>query len=953
MTTTRDLLQRVDAALATADESQTEVLRGLADQVATSSTRLLVKVGTCESLWRQGRFDEARQAASRGGDLREESELLTFKSADSWSGWCRRLGLPVPVPADAQKLRFLLERLSAGPSKLEQLLREYRRFVLGRAPLIDRLRLLRAIAKADPDNAGWLDDIRAFEQARHDELAKVIREAEARGDAAQLRALKDELTTAPWVVPPPPRLLPQVKAALDPLEARATERRYEELAANLRDAHAALDEGRCRRVIEEWDALAATSRVPDPSNSASDLAPVRLWLKDLEDQRAADRAFDDACAELERALDAGAALEEIERLGAAVLRHDRGMPPVLGTRAASRLDELRAAARARSVLRLVAVVACALLVGGAVAFSWQQHARATTVAQWATHVNTAIEADDLDAARALLTELHEKDAAAFGAPEIQELDARLLAREKAEAERLASFAASIAALESAGVADVDFDSLLKRVDVLARTATERAAVDEWAHRRIVHMDEQRRFRDQALAPEFARLERDFDDLRAAHARDAAEVQDRAEKCADLARRLAATGDASPRLRERATTIAAAIAAMQREALERSERQREIAGELIKIERAATAEALVGALVAFSKAFPDHPRSVDFVRAASQADMWRAVDAWRTMITGLGRTVRVEGRSTATSRLALVQQHLSRHPSSPLRADAERLEAYYSRAVAALEESGPQGLEVLRSVLESPLISRSFMVEDREQRRYYTFDDEPPAQPRQGNAPLIYAFEYVINARLVTRKRVWNTATDGGVAEPRRSPQSKFAEAAEKILSSPTDRAWETVYLRLIEAVLAEGDMDPILAASLVRLLCDLARSTVPFATEDVQGFDSELRSIRVEVAWMDPDNEEAGPIRARARAALDRLPRIRSVIARVQEQLRPPLVLWPAGVYLREIKLAPGVTRGELYVLADGAPRKIGKVAAGAVEVEAPALLGQTPQGSLVFFTKD
>lgn len=954
MTSTRELLTEIESALATADDKRADHHRQLAERFEEASTRLAEKLGRCDALWREGRFDEARQAARRGGELREAAELARFREADAWSSWCRRMNAPVPTPVDRLKLEAVLERLAAGPSRLEQLLREYRRMALGRAPLVDRLQVLRAIAKADPDNPAWTDDQRAFEAARHEELAKLVREASSRSDAAQLRRLKTELTVEPWLANPPANLLQAVDAALGPLEVRAAEVRYGELADSLRAAHGALDEARCRGLLEEWEALAATTRVASPQAAGAELAPVRGWLRDLDEQRAADHTFADACAALESALDAGRDLETLERLAAGVLRLERGMPPLLGTRTASRMDELRRARKGRFALKLVGFVACAGLVGGVVAASWQHRVRGERTEHWAGRLQAALAGDDLAAARKLLDALAGEDAAIVEAPALQALRADVLAREQAEAERVAGFLAAVSAVEEAGVAHVDLEALLKRAEALAASATERALVEEWRHRRVVHLEEQRAYRDQALAPDLERLVREFEALRQASALGAADVQERAAACLDLGRRLSAAGDASPRLRERAAAIVDNVERLLEQALGRDERQRQIAEGLARIQRTIDPEALAEALQAFARSFPDHPRATEFVKAAASLPEWRAIEAWRSLVVGMGAGFRVQSPSVATSRRAQVEAHLARHPRTPHRAEAERLLAYFKRAEEALEADGLRGLDVLREVLETSLLASCFVAEDREGRRYYLLEEKVTEQPRRTpTAPAVYVFDHVVNARLTLRKKVWNTQTEGLELVVRRAPQTRFVDAAQRLLASPRDGAWETLYLKLVEAVLAQEGLDPILCCSLVRLLSELGRATTPFVAEDLEQLDRELRDIRVDVAWMDPDAEEARPIRSRARSALGRLPPIRPLIQAVEGRLSRTAPLWPVGVHVREVHLAQGETApGELFAVTGRQLRRIGKLVNGVVQLE-PTAAGELVAGSLVFAVRD
>ncbi|HUT34501.1 MAG TPA: Hsp70 family protein [Planctomycetota bacterium] len=138
------------------------------------------------------------------------------------------------------------------------------------------------------------------------------------------------------------------------------------LAEALREAHMAFDEARCRELL----AALAERRVAAVDESgdklcaqlAEQVAAATKWLREIDEERNREAAFREACAALKRALDNDEGHQTIERLAAAVLRHDLGMPHPLAARYDAHVAALQPARRMRVGLTFVAVFAAVVLL---------------------------------------------------------------------------------------------------------------------------------------------------------------------------------------------------------------------------------------------------------------------------------------------------------------------------------------------------------------------------------------------------------------------------------------------------------------------------------------------------------------------------------------------------------------------------------------------------------------
>src|SRR5205823_3603265 len=105
-----------------------------------------------------------------------------------WDELVGMYGLPVGPRANAQRAAAL-NQAYADHQALEPLLKEHRRLALARAPLSDRLHVLRQLAQADRHGGFWVEDMRECEQAMIKDLAEAGRRAGERGDAGTLAAI--------------------------------------------------------------------------------------------------------------------------------------------------------------------------------------------------------------------------------------------------------------------------------------------------------------------------------------------------------------------------------------------------------------------------------------------------------------------------------------------------------------------------------------------------------------------------------------------------------------------------------------------------------------------------------------------------------------------------------------------------------------------------------------------
>ena len=141
------------------------------------------------------------------------------------------------------------------------------------------------------------------------------------------------------------------------------ERYYAAVAGALRDAHRAFDEASCRKLVAQWHQVTETSGVQPSAALGDQVKVIESWLREIDEQSSQERAYAEACTALGQELDKGARWEVLEKRMAAVAWMGRGVPDVLAARYASRMEGLRRPMHRRFRLRVVRVVAAAMVAG--------------------------------------------------------------------------------------------------------------------------------------------------------------------------------------------------------------------------------------------------------------------------------------------------------------------------------------------------------------------------------------------------------------------------------------------------------------------------------------------------------------------------------------------------------------------------------------------------------------
>ena len=944
-----------------------EYLVGLAERYSRACEELYKKVYRCQDLLGTGQKKVASRLAKAAPDLKEEFEALDFVEIGTWLELCENLALSVPPFLDGAAISLLIDEMynfDASATQVEGLLRRHRRMALGRAPIRERLRILREILKADTNVAAWKADVKAMEAAWTEELAQMAADADQRQDLDTLERILADLKSEGWLSAPSSKFIAAIEWIVRPHRQRRVDERCREIAGQLRDAHGAMDEGRCRDLLDQWQQVCEETGCLPSSALAAEVQPVRSWLDDIDAENHVESTFQDACQALETAIDDLADQASLEKLAAVILRFDREMPALLAARFNSRMDEMTRTARRKFSLKLAGLIGVVLLVAGitVAAILWYNHRRA--VGAWDTQVASLLSRGALDEAGSMLAKCERDAPSVYASADIQGLKSNLRQAIKTENERRSTFQALLDHVSKAGV-EKPAKADLAKAESLAKTADEKRLAWEWKRKIQEYKDEQARLTQQRIAAKLQDIDKLYEELKAA-AQDE-QYSTMSEKASSIrvavmtAMNVAGVTDSQR----------SHLEAVQKDVVERQKR-RQKAIETIIATRAEVAaiekkiddpNGLAKAMQDFAKDRPDHPYTADFLRASAMSPYWKSAADWFAVAGGWTQVVPLQDAKLARQRMDAINAFLKADPASIHAAFAKEYRAYLAATEKAWSTEGQSLHATVRRTMASPLLNELHVLKAYPGRNYYikdmkTFKVWSAALGKSTRKPIGYVFNYIIDGALA-EKQVY-VKNESVVAMPKdKAPQAKYAAEARKMLGDAPGAGWETLYPRLAELTLKDKEMDPILRAILVKMFLNHATQTMPFPLEGVKlacnALDTDL-----DLYWMDPRDSAANRRRPEIAAILSSIGSIKPTIEKMQQKIKELATQVNAyravGLFLApadSVTIDSAISKGTLYVLVQGTGgvvsyRKIGDIKDGRTVVDGKLLKG-VPKGTPIY----
>ncbi|MDG2470901.1 MAG: hypothetical protein P8M80_16595, partial [Pirellulaceae bacterium] len=323
----RQCMQNVDSLM----ESE---FQEIADAYNAAVSEVNVRLTRCAGLLQQGMRAQAILEANVEPNLVDAVASLDIAELFQWMQLAKQYGCAASQ-LDMESAKILNQAYDAHVP-LEPLLRVYRKLALQRAPLSERLAVLRKIADTDSHNLAWQEDLEAFERARIEELraeiVPLIKSIDKNVDAGNhqnLEKIFQELTGSVWTEQPPKEIINRVKAARDKSTTDIHYEQLKELELQLNDAFNELDFERARDLRDRWDGIIASCPLTHDDPVLTRAQSALGWIREEEIREEQRFEIEEAIAQLEQLLDSGGSLADIDAQIAMATKYDEPLPDYL------------------------------------------------------------------------------------------------------------------------------------------------------------------------------------------------------------------------------------------------------------------------------------------------------------------------------------------------------------------------------------------------------------------------------------------------------------------------------------------------------------------------------------------------------------------------------------------------------------------------------------------------
>jgi len=153
-------------------------------------------------------------------EIIDVTRLLDLRSQPNWvplHGWLLERGQPPPAAINLDAAE-LLAAAADQPDAIRESLGRLRRLALERAPLADRLGLLRSLRDADPGSLGWAEAVAQHEAAMIQQIRLTAPSALDGGDIKALAEHAEQLADPRWERAPPADLIAMTAGAIQARE---------------------------------------------------------------------------------------------------------------------------------------------------------------------------------------------------------------------------------------------------------------------------------------------------------------------------------------------------------------------------------------------------------------------------------------------------------------------------------------------------------------------------------------------------------------------------------------------------------------------------------------------------------------------------------------------------------------------------------------------------------------
>ncbi len=901
-------IDNIHSFLASPFQVKTDEVIGLAKDYVHYCREANERLRLCGEYLQKGLRAEAILEAESTPNLLDMVAALDIPEFIDWREVCFRLELPEP-PALLIETAAALNEAYAQEQPLEGLMAHHRLRALARAPLKNRLQVMRRIAELDPASVFWDEDIRLFERCRLDQIPTEIQKHAQMRDLQAVRELQKELSVPSWRSAIPPELSRSVDHLSKQLQSAAVEAELRALLPSLDAAYSAMSFDECRSIMGRWLAMVAQANLVLPADLQEWVAPIQQWVLEQQENQTRSAAFHAACDALQQAIDTRAPEPQLETSYRAVINFRMELPRELEKRYLRRAKELATSARHRRQMIYSGIASAFLIAAGTIAAVSYQKNRSREIGEVSSVLNSAreeIDQGNLEHGLDIAKQVMQERPGVAQSPIIVRAFADVKSTAATERARSEEFKQHMHLANAAGVEHPNLpelahaEALAKTAEEKRATATLRARIDEIRAGRQVEIDD-------AFTSDAKALVKQIDDeLTAARLHNSADAY-RATlyKLRDNVGQLAFRQDVSAALKAAQISTLNVVLKQKQQDLEAVSEEQRL---LQRVVQAITVDDHTAALRSYIGKMPSSSRTTQFAQAADAATAERAVQAWGHIVEAWAGKLSPSTAREAASRIDQVKVYLKDHARSPF---AKELGDYVTYLSAGMQATAPDGpwKKSYRDLLLNPLVHDLKMMEtSRTHRRYYVRDNPDMAIERLNEEVVGQKFDAVLSSNLSKLGKIHLNAPDLLVSTtPANSPQSEYATAMLTQLNGFDFDGWDSFGARAIDSLLHKQEMDVILKAILLENLLQLSQSNLDWTesgTACKQVAEALVAQHVEDIEWLNPDRPPNDALKRDVMRVIGQMPDAKMIAAQIEKHRQAIFSAVPpapaiAGTFLR------------------------------------------------------
>jgi hypothetical protein len=537
-------------------------------------------------------------------------------------------------------------------------------------------------------------------------------------------------------------------------------------------------------------------------------------------------------------------------------------------------------ARRRFVLATSAALAALILVASVIGWYIYDAQHEEAVASAAKALTRLVDDQNTDEGRRYYDDLSKKNPAIASRPEIQQELGRLNGLVTKEENRKQSFEAFLKRAVEAGVDDPDRSAVVE-ADKFAKALDEKSRLSEWRAKINAADRERQRTRDQHFESDFKNLLAEVEKLeRNIHAEQRLGGSGNRRFFGAIDQLIARIDNAKQAANGVTTSLVAQleplrirVQALRQNIADAQKQQSSLARLTATVGRPENYQA---ALESFINENPESPLSAEFKQVLVEEKWWKDVDRWKAFyadfhFADLGHLSPRDAKDLLAAGDALLKEA----GDSPLSAQLKDKRQLLQHVASRVDQSGKSALDELERLFEDRRISNLWMVTQVpkdyttiERWRFYLTSRPDLSESKSGQFPLKIVTGFDLSEKIQSIPQ-----TEIGYSD--RSPQSKIVEEIKHrgLFRRIRDGEWEKCFVELMQLIVSQKDLDPLLQLILLRRVVETGRQGSHSLNEAWTPLWKRIEDVQVDVTanWLWPHDENAKRSRAKSAELLAKL----------------------------------------------------------------------------------